>query len=78
MAGHRSAAHAAFGAQVRAVRVRRGLSQDALGSASGLHRSYVGGIEPGEPNPSLTNIARLADALDVPLGELFAPEGRYS
>ena len=69
----RLSANAAFGAQVRRVRTERGLSQAGLAAASGLHRSYVGGIERGERNPSLANIARLADALDVPIAELFAP-----
>jgi transcriptional regulator with XRE-family HTH domain len=70
VASQRSAAHAAFGAQVRAVRLRHGLSQDDLAARSGLHRTYVGGIERGERNPSLTNITRLADALGVSVAEL--------
>lgn len=70
MAQQRSAIHAAFGAELRAARVRRGLSQDDLAAVSGLHRSYIGGIERGERNPSLTNIARLADALEMGLAEL--------
>ena len=71
MGGHRSSLHAAFGAELRAVRVRRGLSQDDLAAVSGLHRTYIGGIERGERNPSLTNIGRLAEALDVPVAELL-------
>ncbi len=70
MASQRSAVHAAFGAQLRAVRVQQGFSQDELATASGLHRSYIGGIERGERNPSLTNIARLADSLGVGVSEL--------
>ena len=80
MAPQRSAIHAAFGAELRAARLRRGLSQDDLADVSGLHRTYIGGIERGERNPSLTNIARLADALDMRFAELLegldrAPRG---
>lgn len=66
----RSEAHAAFGRAVRAVRVERGLSQEALAAHSGLHRTYIGGIERGERNLSYANILRLAQALEVPASEL--------
>jgi transcriptional regulator with XRE-family HTH domain len=60
-----------FGARVRELRLQRGMSQEALGVAAGMHRTYVGGIELGLRNPSLKNIASLARALHVTLGELF-------
>ncbi len=43
----------------------------ALANKSGLDRTYVGGIERGERNVALDNIAKLAKALGVELGELF-------
>ena len=52
------------------MRVERGLSQEALAAHSGLHRTYIGGIERGERNLSYANILRLANALDVPASEL--------
>jgi len=36
-----------------------------------MHRTYIGGIERRERNPSLKNIAEIADALGVSLSELF-------
>lgn len=54
-----------FGARVRACRLERGWSQEELANASGLDRSYVGGVERGERNVSLINIARIARALGV-------------
>lgn len=63
---------ATFGRTVRILRQRRGLSQEALADRSGMHRTYVGGIERGERNVSLRNITRLARALGVPPADLLA------
>ena len=68
----RSQAHAALGRAIREHREVRGLSQEELGYRSGLHRTYVGGIERGERNPSFTNILRVAEALGVSASELLA------
>lgn len=35
-----------------------------------LDRTYVSGIERGERNPSLTNLLKLATALDIQVSEL--------
>ena len=69
---------AGFGAAVRELRAQRGVSQEELAHLAGLHRTYVGGIERGERNPSLRNIARLADALDVPPSRLIGRAERLS
>lgn len=55
-----------FGAMIRQLRQRAGLSQEKLADAAGLDRTYVGGIERGERNVALINIVRLAKALGVP------------
>ena len=68
----RSARHAAFGAAVRALRQEKGLSQEQLALQAGVDRSYVGGIERGERNASLTNVFKLADALEVEASEIHA------
>jgi len=62
----------AFGAQVRHFRKSRGLSQAALAMACKLDPNYLGGIERGERNPTLENIARIAKSLDVPVSLLVA------
>ena len=67
----RSQAQAALGAAVRDLRGRRGISQEHLADLSGMHRTYVGGIERGVRNPSFKNIRRLADALEVRPSELL-------
>jgi transcriptional regulator with XRE-family HTH domain len=66
----RSQASVALGLAVRDVRQRVGLSQEELGRLSGMHRTYVGGIERGERNPSWMNLVRLAQALQVLPSEL--------
>jgi transcriptional regulator with XRE-family HTH domain len=55
----------AFGRRLRSLRAKRKISQEALAADSGLHRTYVGGIERGERNVSLVNIVRLARALKL-------------
>ena len=60
-----------FGRRVRELRKSKGLSQEALATACGLDRTYIGGIELGERNVSLLNIEKISLALDVPARELF-------
>jgi len=60
-----------FGHRLRQLREAKGLSQEELAFKVGVHRTYLGGIERGERNPSLKNIAAIANALGVPLAELF-------
>lgn len=62
----------AFGDRLRLLRAQAGLSQERLAEQAGLHRTYVGSVERGERNVSLDNIHALADALRVPVAELFA------
>jgi len=62
---------ALFGRRIRALRRARGYSQERFAYHSGLDRSYVGGVERGERNVSLDNIAVLARGLDLPVFELF-------
>jgi len=59
-----------FGERLRTLRKKRGLSQEAFASLCGLDRTYVGGIERGERNVSLRNIAIIARALGVTMSEL--------
>ena len=67
-----------FGERIRELRLARGLSQEELAFKSGMHRTYLGSIERGERNPSLKNIAAIAEALGVSLSQLFSFENRTS
>lgn len=60
-----------FGTKLRALRADRGLSQEALADAAGLHRTYVSSVERGERNVTLVTIQRLADALGIRMSGLM-------
>jgi len=59
-----------FGARLRTVRGRAGISQEALAERAELDRTYISLLERGKRNPSLVCIARLAIALGVSVAEL--------
>jgi len=60
-----------FGNNVRRQRLAEGISQEQLAALTKLHRTYIGGIERGERNPSLVNISKIAKAFNVPITTLF-------
>jgi transcriptional regulator with XRE-family HTH domain len=66
------ASRKAFGGRVRALRLKLGtLSQEELADKAQLHRTFIGRIERGETNITLSNILRITDALDITLSEFF-------
>lgn len=68
----RSTDHAALGEAVRLTRVERGLSQEALVDAAGIHITVLGDVERGVGNPNYETLLRLARALDVRLSAIIA------
>jgi transcriptional regulator with XRE-family HTH domain len=63
---------------LRRIRVRRGLSQERLAFDAGVDRSYVGGLERREENPTVDVLDRLAETLSVPIAELFIEPAKGS
>lgn len=62
-----------FGKRVQELRIKRGISsQMDLANKSGLDRTYIGGVERGERNVALKNIAKIAKALNVRIEDLFS------
>lgn len=61
-----------LGSNVRRLRRARKLSQETFALEFGVDRTYVSGIERGVRNPTITVVERLADALQVPIGDLFS------
>jgi len=62
----------ALGAQLRRLRLERGLSQEALAELAELNYKHIGKIELGKTDPGADVLVSLARALRVPVGELFA------
>jgi len=58
---------------IKRRRAELDLSQEQLAYASGLHRTYIAHVERMVRNPSLDNVARIAEALGVEVFELLKP-----
>ena len=61
----------AFGKRIRTLRTARGLSQEQLAELAGFHRTYIGMIERGERNLSLSNIGVFANVFEMSVSELL-------
>ena len=59
-----------FGGNVRGKREARNLSQESLAEQADLDRTYIGGIERGERNPTILSALRIAKALKTSVAEL--------
>ncbi|NCR23293.1 MAG: helix-turn-helix transcriptional regulator [Microcystis aeruginosa L111-01] len=60
-----------FGQNVKKVREQKGWWQDRLSEETGLHRTYISGIERGVRNPTIEIVQQLATALGVEIQDLF-------
>jgi len=60
-----------FGRRVRQLRLKKGLSQEALAEKAELDRAHLSGIERGTENPTLFTVQQIADALGTTLEKLF-------
>jgi transcriptional regulator with XRE-family HTH domain len=63
---------ALFGRALKRARSARGLTQEGLSGATGLHTTYISDIERGARNPSWKTVVRLADGLEMPVATLVA------
>lgn len=53
------------GGNVKRLRLKKGLSQEKLAFEAEIDLTYMGGIERGKRNPSLSVLVRIAGALSV-------------
>jgi transcriptional regulator with XRE-family HTH domain len=58
-------------ANIRQLRMEKGLSQEALAETAGLHRTYVGAIERAERNITLGTLAAFSNALGTTITKLL-------
>ena len=56
---------------VRGGRASLGFSQESLANLCGFHRTFIGSIERGERNVSLSTLETLANALNVSVPQLL-------
>jgi transcriptional regulator with XRE-family HTH domain len=65
-------ARALVARNLRRLRTRRGLSQEALAADAGIDRTYVSRLERGLENPTVAVLEQLAEALVAEIVEFFA------
>jgi transcriptional regulator with XRE-family HTH domain len=61
----------ALGKAIKASRAEIGISQESLAVDADLDRSYLGGIERGEHNLTLINLAKISNALGLSPSDLL-------
>jgi transcriptional regulator with XRE-family HTH domain len=59
------------GLNVRKFRGELGRSQEQLAFDSGLHRTYISGVERGVRNPTVTVLEKIAAALGIQAARLL-------
>ncbi len=60
-----------FGARLRAVRTKTGISQEDLGHEADLHRTFISMVERGERNVTIATVEKLAKALKCRMADLM-------
>jgi len=60
-----------LGDRIRKLRQKKGWSQEEFAAISGLHRTYVGAVERGEKNLTISSIHTLAKTLGTTISALF-------
>lgn len=60
-----------FGTRIKQLRNQKKISQEKLSFSTGFHRTYIGMIERGERNISLTNMAVFAKVFEMSISELL-------
>lgn len=61
-----------FAANLRRRRKELGLSQEQLGARADIQMADISRYEGGNRDPRISTVARLAKALETPIGELLA------
>lgn len=62
----------ALGKRVRLLRLTREWTQEQLGEAAGMSRSFVSLVEKGTQGIDVVRLWRFAEAFEMPLAELIA------
>ncbi len=62
-----------MGKNIKRLRVAQGISQEQLAFDASIDRSFLGGIERCDENPSVDTLDKIASVLSVNIAELFVP-----
>lgn len=60
-----------IGIVVRKQRLLTRISQERLGEATGLHRTYISDVERGKRNITIVSLYKIATALHISLSNLI-------
>lgn len=60
-----------LGLKIRVERQKQKISQEKLAELSNLNRNFIGMIERCETNVTVKNLENIANALKLPIQELF-------
>lgn len=63
------------GARIRLFRKKAGLSQESLAEKADLHYTYIGQVERGEKNITITSLGRILFALNISFSDFFEAFG---
>ena len=63
----------AIGARLRAARLSRGLTLDAVASAAGISTGFVSKLERDQVSPSVASLVAICAAVGLRMGDLFEP-----
>jgi len=61
-----------IGETIRNHRLQRNMSQGDIEKRTGLLRCYLSRVENGHTIPSLDTLAKIANAMDIPLSQFFS------
>lgn len=64
----------AFGMRIKLLRTKLRMSQQDLGVAVGIHRTFIGQLERGQRGVNIDQLPHLAAGLRITLPELFDDE----
>lgn len=66
-----SSLKAVLAANIRAYREKNGLSQEDLADICGLHRTYIGSVERGERNVTISTLEVFASVMGISVSQLL-------
>jgi len=61
-----------IGETIRNFRLQKGMSQGDIEKRTGLLRCYLSRVENGHTIPSLETLAKISQAMDLPLAQFFS------